>query len=59
MHLTLGTAPLLVIGGGLLFQAFHVLVAARSSLRQPGARWWLAFVLGALVLRSLRREAAS
>ena len=49
MHLTLGTAPLLVIGGGLLFQAFHVLVAARSSLRQPGARWWLAFVLGALV----------
>ena len=49
MHLTAGATPLLVIAGALLFQIFHTAIVSRSPMRQPSARWWLAFVAGAML----------
>ena len=60
MQPTLGAAPLLVIAGALIFQVFHSALVAQSPLRQPSARWWLAFVIGALlflVARIIQRGA--
>jgi PAS domain S-box-containing protein len=49
LQLTVGAVPLLVIAGALLFQIFHTAIVSASPMRQPSARWWLAFVIGALL----------